>query len=86
MTPANGRAHVGVAQVELRDAQRLLRGVDVGLRAGDARRVLLDLLAGDEARVRGDRSLAARELGLGGLRAPPRALSSAAFAWSTATW
>ena len=70
------RAHVRVAQVELRDAQRLLRGGDVGLRGRDARRVLLDLFAGDEARVRRDGSLAARELGLrrpSGPRRPCRA-------------
>ena len=61
-----GSAHGGVPEVELRDAHRLLRGVGVGLRARDARRVLLDLLAGHEARVRGDGPLASRELGLCG--------------------
>ncbi len=59
-------AHRGVAEVELRDPERLLRGVAVGLGAGDARRVLLDLLAGHEPGVRLDGSLAPRELGLRG--------------------
>ena len=59
---ADGR----VTEVELGDAQRLLGGVGVGLRAGDARRVLLDLFACDETRVRHDRTLAPRELGLRG--------------------
>ncbi len=60
-------ADSGVPQVELGDAQRLLGRVGVGLRAGDARRVLLDLLACDQARVRDNRSLPARELRLRGL-------------------
>ncbi len=62
-----GRAHRGVAEVQLGDPHRLLCGVGVGLRARDARRVLIDLFAGHEAGVRGDRALPSRELGLGGL-------------------
>ncbi len=61
----DGRLHVRVGEIELRDVHALFRRGDVGFRGRDGCLVRLDLFARDEPRVRGGRSLTARDLGLG---------------------
>src|SRR3569833_926224 len=61
------RAYRRVAQVEVRDRARLVRGIDIGLRGIDRGLLLLDLLARDEAGRFLLRLAPAVARGLGGL-------------------
>ena len=85
MTPRDGRAHVGVAQVQLGLVERRLRLGHVGRRGLDPGAPGLDLLARDEPGVLLDHGLAPREPRLGlGLRR--LGLLERAWAASTASW
>ncbi len=62
--PRDGRAHVGITEIQLGNTDRLPRRLDVGFAGRDRRLIRRDLLPGNEARMIHDGALPARELAL----------------------